>query len=292
MKILIPDTTGSNISQHYRNLLPNFRIRGIDHPEIVGDHPHGAWCGWNAAAPVQARAGNARHELVFLQLLSANGAAKHFQEILLETIAAEKPDYISMSWGTWDRQDELLQALLTMRWADFVATFKALRQQLGFVAFAAAGNDESMDAQPDVAHPQRNLPEDLFIIGSTNARGFPSEFSADGLVHGVLIGEQCISPDALGQWHLWRGTSATAPKACGVAASRGLTHAETLALIIAQAQHPPAWAERRPHPKWGYGSLEHLWQADMSWLDPSLRPPRHMRGIINTHALALDGIHE
>ena len=288
MKILVPDTTGGNISQAYRNLLPNITIRGISHPANVGDHPHGAWCGWLAAAPLQAVGG--KHELVFLQILHNNGTFANFEEILLETIAKERPDYISMSWGSWDRQDKQLAQRFQTHWEPFAQQFSALRQEIGFVAFAAAGNNDKNNATPDVAYPQRILPDQLYIVGSTNAQGIPSTFSADGPVHTVAIGEQCLSPDASGAWHLWRGTSAACPKVCGSMAARGLTHDEVHTILLADAEHPPAWTDRRPHPKWGYGSVEFLWQNDVAQLPPSLRPPRNLRGVQSLYAQALDGL--
>jgi subtilisin family serine protease len=285
MKILIPDTLGSTISPAYRALLPSIAFRGIDHPEIVGDHPHGAWCGWLCGAPLQA-AGVEDVEIVFLQLLSADGAAPDFQERLLETIEAERPDYISMSWGSWDRQDELTRAFLSMRWSRYAERFAALRADIGFTAFAAAGNDDRNNAGHDVAYPQAMQTDDVWVIGSTNARGIPSEFSGDGPVDAVAIGEQCLSPDQAGAWHLWRGTSAACPKVCGAMAAVGIRHNDMPAVLL-EAEHPGTYT--RPHPKWGWGSLEESWQSTVAALPPEIHPPRHLAGVLTTHASALDG---
>lgn len=287
MKILIPDTLGSNISPAYRALLPNLTLRGIDHPEIVGDHPHGAWCGWLCGAPLQAAGG--KHEIVFLQVLSSDGAASDFRDRLLDVIEQERPDYISMSWGSWDRQDDLTNMFLNMSWRKYTEKFAALRKEIGFTAFSAAGNNDANNSRHDVAFPQVLQAGELYIIGSSDAYGIPSKFSADGPVHAMAIGDQCVSPDASGSWHLWRGTSAACPKICGAIAARGLLHDEIPDLLYHQAEHPPAWTDRRPHPKWGYGSLEWMWQADIAKLPPELLPPRHISQINSTHAYSLDG---
>lgn len=279
MKILIPDTLGSRISQKYRDLLPNLTIRGIDHPDIIGDNPHGAWCGWLAGAPLQALGGH--HELVFLQMLSSAGTVENWADLICETIAAEKPDVVSCSWGAWDMDDRLREIFYTVGYDRYLKNLLKLKEELGFVLVGAAGNDDDNDEDVDTVFPQRMIPQHMWIVGATDVYGVPLPWSADGFVHTVMIGSKCMSPGNDGKWDLWQGTSAACPKFAGVVAAMGWNDAQITAALREYAEHPAELAANRPHTKWGWGSLEHAWQNLVAVLPQKLRPPRAIN-LLNT----------
>jgi hypothetical protein len=274
MKILIPDTMGSRISQAYRDLLPGISFRGIDAPDVVGDHPHGAWCGWLAGAPLQAR--GIKAEIVFLQILSSAGTIRNWADILLDTIEREKPDVISCSWGAWDGDDELGEIFLRAAYSRYVDRLLELKAKQKFILVCAAGNDDANDADLDVAYPQKLMPDNAWIIGATDAWGIPVPWSADGFVDACMIGSKCASPDNDGKWSLWQGTSAACPKFAGMVAAMGWTDEEIMSAIQTGAECPAEWAESRPHTKWGWGSMEWGWQDIVAGLPAGLRPPTRM----------------
>lgn len=277
MKILIPDTQGSALSPAYRALLPNIRMRGIDHPDLVSTSPHGAWCGWLAGAPLQARGVDA--EIVFLQILGDNGTAPNWVDLLLDTIAREKPDVVSCSWGAWDQDDELVDMWMDFSYRPYVTRLLELKKELGFIIVCAAGNNDSNDSDPDTAYPQRLMGDNAWIIGATDVHGVPTPWSADGRVHAVMVGSKCISPSPDGSWQLWQGTSAACPKFAGMIAAMGWSDDEILSALQIGAEHPAAFAERRPHTKWGYGSMELGWQNLVADLPADLRPPRALSSL-------------
>jgi hypothetical protein len=271
MKLLIADTQGSALSPAYRALLPNLTLRGIDHPDLRPHSPHGAWCGWLAGAPLQARGIAA--EIVFLQILGPSGTGKDWVDFLLSHIAAEKPDVVSCSWGAWDQDDDFGEIFMRAAYNRYVEQLLSLKKDLGFRIVCAAGNDDFNDEDLDVAYPQKLMPDNAWIIGATDANGIPTLWSADGYVDAVMIGSKCASPDASGRWHLWQGTSAACPKFAGLIAAMGWNDEEILSILQSGAQHPAEWADQRPHTKWGWGSMEFGWQDIVRDLPRELRPP-------------------
>ncbi len=289
MKILIPDTQGSTLSPRYRAHLPRLTLRGIDHPDIRTASPHGAWCGWLAGAPLQARGVDA--EIVFLQILGDNGTPGDWADYLLSHIAAEKPDVISCSWGAWDQDDDFGELFLRVAYNRYVQQLLDLKKELGFRIVCAAGNDDANDPDPDVAYPQKLMPDNAWIIGATDAWGVPTPWSADAHVDAVMIGSKVASPAPDGSWHLWQGTSAACPKFAGVIAAMDWTDDQILSALQTGAEHPANWAASRPHTKWGYGSFEFAWQNLVADLPPDLRPPRVLSALHTTHENHPDGKH-
>jgi len=278
MKILVADSQGAKLSQAYAKHFGSNLIRGYNHPDAKTHSDHGAWCGWNACAPL---IGTRPFELIFVQLFDGNGFLPHALDFFLTALEREAPDYVNMSWGAW-ADDELFRELLNSQFKTFVTQFKDLQERLQFNAFAAAGNDDDNNSRVDTAWPQRYLTEHLNIVGSTNARGFPSRFSGDGHTLLTMVGEYSVSLGMDGRPYRWAGTSSASPKALGVAAYRKLTFTEFREYVKRNTFYPQEFAASRPHPKWGYGSLEHEWQTAM--LDYTLDQPVNM-----TFVNCLDG---
>jgi hypothetical protein len=81
------------------------------------------------------------------------------------------------------------------------------------------------------------------------------------------------------------GTSFACPKDVGLAAALGLSQEQMERFTVAGARRPepppsgPPWTV--PHPKWGYGSMEHEWQALAARVYPTIvggasRQPTYM----------------
>jgi hypothetical protein len=287
MKILIPDTLGSRISPAYRALLPDITFRGIDHPEVVGDNQHGAWCGWLAGAPLQAR--GIKAEIVFLQILSTNGTVRNWADLLLDTIEREQPDVVSCSWGAWDGDDDLSEIFLRASFSRYVDRLLELKAKRNFILVCASGNDDNYDEDMDVAYPQKLMPDNAWIIGATDPYGVPMPWSGDGFVDAVMIGSKCASPGNDGNWELWQGTSAACPKFAGMVAAMGWSDEEILSAIQTGAQCPAEWAESRPHTKWGWGSMEFAWQNLVADLPEALKPPLLLNRYDTTYENWKDG---
>jgi len=289
MKILIPDTQGSRLSDRYRKLLPNVTFRGIDHADLEGVdvNPHGAWCGWLAGAPLQALGGN--HEIVFLQILGPNGPVENWPDLICETIKAEKPDVVSCSWGAWDQDDKMREIFYVVGYDRYVKNLLKLKAEMGFVLVCASGNDDDNDEDIDLVYPQIMMPEQAWIIGATDPYGVPTPWSADGYVDAMMIGDRCMSPDQDGRWHLWKGTSAACPKFAGMVAANGWDDVAIRASLETLAEYPADFEGQRPHAKWGWGSMEWGWQELASRLDSAHRPPRAINAFALTYLTCLDG---
>lgn len=175
MKILVIDTQGPNgISQTYRELLPGVRIRGRELASVADQpcSPHGAWCGWLAAAP-RAAAG-VETDLVFVRCFDGrNRWITGCEPWLLDVIEAEQPDYVSRSWGAWDGDDPLQRQIAMAAFQKFGAEYSELiASDDGPADFGASGNNDANDADPDVAFPQAQLAR-CNVIGACDQRRLP-----------------------------------------------------------------------------------------------------------------------
>ena len=276
MKIAIVDTQGPNfIGAQYRALLPGVRISGFEPRAVRGTpcHAHGALCGWLAAAPVVAAGRDL--ELVFVRCFDQQaGWIKDADAWILDRIEEIRPDYVSRSWGAWDGDDPLQRQMAYLSFAQFAKDYAPMIAPGGITDFGAAGNEDANDSDTDIAFPQAVLPR-CNIIGAHDRAGRPCKWSGDGAnVSCCMWADRVWSPNAAGEWVLWRGTSAATPKACGAAAADGLLTEEWRLLAIDHAQRPRGYAAAElPHPKWGYGSMEWAWQEPMKKLPANLRPP-------------------
>lgn len=265
-KIIIADTIGNHLTEAYRALLPDVPMFGHSHPDEPSvnypPHNHGAWCGWLAGVPCQtvAREHGRKFELHFVSVFRPNATAyPDGMQFLMDKIAEIRPHVVSRSFGSWDRDNQFTDMMLREFFNEWSPQWFALQDDIGFIDIAAAGNSDEMDADNDVSSPQKYMPDRSVIVGSCRRDGTPSDFSGDGQgVACLMWGDRIISPGLAGDWHLWRGTSAACPKLAGVAAVQVDTRDELRDLIHQEATFPTG--AQRPHPKWGYGTCEHLWQ--------------------------------
>ncbi len=282
MKIMVIDTQGPNgFTQAYRDLLPGVRIRGRELASVAGQActPHGAWCGWLAAAPRAAT--GVQTELVFVRCFDGqNRWIQDCEPWLLDTIEAEQPDYVSRSWGAWDGDDALQRQFAMAGFERFTAGYsELLADDDGPADFGAAGNNDRNDADDDVAFPQAQLSL-CNVTGACDRRGVPCVWSGDGRgVLCVMWGDRVLSPDAKGIWTLWSGTSAATPKACGAAAALELTTDGWREWVRNNATRPKDWKGALPHPKWGWGCEEESWQLPMKRYAPIREIAARMRNI-------------
>lgn len=286
MKILVIDTQGPNgLSPAYRALLPGVKIRGRELAAVAGQPctPHGAWCGWLAAAP-RAAAGVAT-ELVFVRCFDGrNQWINGCEPWLLDIVEAEQPDYVSRSWGAWDGDDPLQRQLAMAGFERFAADYSDLiEHDDGPADFGAAGNEDANDADDDVAFPQAQLAR-CNVIGACNRRGVAAEWSGDGRgVLCVMWGDGVWSPDGSGKWTLWSGTSAATPKACGAAAALELSTNGWRQWVRDNATRPAGWTGPVPHAKWGFGCAEEAWQAFMKGAPAGMRRPQTALANVTAH---------
>lgn len=278
MKILIIDTQGELISDAYRAMLPGILLRGIEAPSTRGTpcHPHGSFCGWLCGIPIIG-AGVQDVELIFVRIFDQNAnAIEEAHQLILDAIEEEVPDYISCSWGAWDGDNPLTEQTMPELFADLLPEYTRLKEEIGFVDFWAAGNDDANDADNDIDFPQRKIPG-AFIVGAAAKSGVPMVWSGDGYgVSCVMWGDRVYSPDQAGRWTLWSGTSAATPKLCGAAAAR-IWSASQLndALVKLDPTCRPSGQWELPHPKWGFGNAELYWQKFAQLVPPGLLPPTH-----------------
>ena len=274
-KIMVIDTQGESIGDLYRLRLPGITLRGVEMDSTRGTpcHEHGAFCGWLAGIPAIAAGGEC--ELVFVRIFDKDAAwIVGCENWMLDVIAAERPDYISRSWGAWDGDDKLQSLYGQVAFQEFVPAFLKLQAEIGFVDFGAAGNSDKNDSDADVDYPQSQMIETCNIIGACRRNGVPTDWSGDGKgVQCVMWADLVYSPDMAGAWRLWSGTSAATPKACGACAAFGddlASWRKRIELICSR----PAGEWEIPHPKWGYGCAEDLWQ-NFAKRTPGLLPPIH-----------------
>ncbi len=271
---MVIDTQGPIISPAYAALLPGIHLRGIEPEALRGTpcHPHGALCGWLAGAPLVGA--KVAAEIVFVRIFDRNAKWSATSQFILDAISKEQPDYITRSWGAWDGDSAMgeLQAQTVME--DFIGPYQALQKRIGFLDFGAAGNNDENDDDNDVDFPQRVL-DDSYVIGACHRHGVPTKWSGDGSnVLCVMWGDRVYSPDQGGRWTLWSGTSAACPKACGAAAAmneEGLSFRGAVHALPADSRPAGNW--KLPHPKWGWGCAEDLWQRYVARLPQRLMPP-------------------
>jgi len=261
MKILmIADTQGSAISDAYRELVPGVEFRGVEPDALRGQDclAHGAQCGWLAARALAEAEDDWR--VLFVRLMDKAGKfIAGWEDFLLDQIALHEPAIVSRSWGAWDGDTQLGGVMARLTTERFAEAYAPLKRELGFLDFAAAGNNDENDRDPDIVYPQAAL-DFSHIIGSHRRCGVADGWSADGSgMECCMWGSGIQAPDQFARFFIVFGTSETAPKAAGVCGAYGLDDAGWLALVQATAVQPSGdWD--LPHPKWGWGSMEHHWQ--------------------------------
>ena len=274
-KVMIIDSQGEQITDVYRSLLPGVAMRGVEQKITRGTecHPHGALCGWNAAIPLIGT--GLPFEIIFVRIFDKDAKwVDGSEEFILKTIAQERPNYISRSWGAWDGDDAMQNYWASVAFDEFVPEYKRLQAEIGFVDFGAAGNSDNNDADRDVDYPQVQMPEICNIIGACARNGVPTKWSGDGAgVQCVMWGHLVYSPDMTGRWILWSGTSAATPRACGACAALGDDLASWRRRLVNLPEScRPRGDWKLPHPKWGYGCAEDLWQIFARRVPANLLP--------------------
>lgn len=275
-KLLIIDTQGEAISEEYQALLPGAKLRGIEMETTRGTscHEHGALCGWLSAIPLIGA--GFEFEIVFVRVFDKDAVwIPNCESWMLDVIREEKPNYVSRSWGAADADSQLSEMYAQLSFSEWAAAYRALVAELGIVDFGAAGNSDENDADVDVDFPQRDLADVVNVIGACDRSGVPTKWSGDGAgVQCVMWADLVYSPDMTGKWVLWSGTSAATPKACGACAALGYTREQWLTkLKNLPAGCRPAGDWTLPHPKWGYGCAEDLWQNFARRVPAGLLPP-------------------
>lgn len=270
-KIMIIDTQGPNgISDKYAALLPNCTFRGYELGGVAGTpcHPHGLMCGYLAGVIQQEPT-----EIIFVRIFDQQAKSIAFTEAwIFAVIEQERPDVINRSWGLWDQDTAMGEASGEAGWIKWAEKYAALQNELRFVDFAAAGNDDCNDADTDIDFPHRLMPECSNIIGSCRRDGIPSEFSGDGPgVQGVAWAERIYLCNN-GNWDLGSGTSFAAPKMAGVCALYGLSNKQWREYVRLKATRPKGF-DSVVSPKWGHGCLEHTWQEALSKVPERCHPP-------------------
>ncbi len=270
-KIMVIDTQGEQITDAYRALLPDISIRGYELKKTRGTpcHEHGALCGWLAAVPCQAARIEA--QLIFVRVFDKKAAwVPGAEDLILQVISDEQPDYVSRSWGAWDQDSQMGSLMAKASFGEFTQRYLELMETIGFADFGAAGNDDFNDRDNDIDYPQRVI-SGCNIIGACDRVGRPTIWSGDGPeLQCLMWGDRVWSPDIHGKWHVWSGTSASTPKACGGCAALQFNDRAWKQYVMAFADSPAGIA--RPHPKFGYGCMEHVWQepiqklrSDLAW---------------------------
>ena len=269
-KIMIIDTQGPDgISDAYRNLLPTCSIRGHQQPIVAGTpcHPHGLMCGHLAGLIQQDQT-----ELIFVRIFDADAKAiPGAADWALDMIRLERPDVISRSWGAWDKDTDIGDMTGRIGWKKWAEQYAKLQMNIGFVDFAAAGNNDNNDPDPDVDYPHCLLPT-TNIIGSCQRNGVPSVFSGDG------PGVQCVAwAERIylcnnGKFEIGSGTSFAAPKMAGLCALRKADQPEWARLVHAKATRPIS-STLEHSVKWGFGCMEDLYQAALADIPTCFLPP-------------------
>jgi len=258
--IAILDTQGPEVSSAYRELLPGVEVVGAEPESLRGRacHPHGAWCGWLAAVPSIGAQRPIR--IAFIRVFDEAPNWVATPDWIAGAIREFRPQFVSRSFGAWDGDDPIVAKFAREATRELSAMLAALREEVGFVSFAAAGNNDRNDRDPDVAIPQ-DREEWTHVIGACRRDGTPAPWSGDGRnVRCVMWADDVWSPGPDGRWWKWRGTSAAAPKACGAAAASGMGDATYLEHLMRWASRPRGRKHELPHRKWGWGCDEDHWQ--------------------------------
>ncbi len=279
MKLLIVDTQGEQISEAFKKLLPGLELIGHEMAETRGTpcHEHGSFCGWLSGVPLVVVGGH--HEVHFARIFDQQAReVVNSDQWLLDLIAQLRPDVISRSWGLWDQDSELGAMAGRIMYGDWVSEYVKLQADIGFVDFGAAGNEDELDADNDVAFPQQLMPDVSNIIGACRRDGVPTEWSSDGDgVQCVMWGDKIWSPDQNGLFRLWSGTSAATPKAAGACAASGLFNLSWREAVIQTADKP--YGAELPHPKYGFGCMEEAWQKFARIAPAAIMPPHSVLGV-------------
>lgn len=280
MKILVVDTVGSSpVSDAYRAKLPSFDFIGFEPPGFDSTqrcHDHGWQCGYYAGLLLSES--SERHLMGFARIFDGQGRPiRGSDQFILDVVKDFQPDIVTRSYGMWDNDDKLTDLYGQRAYSGWAREYESLSKEVGLLDFGAAGNNDArVDYDWDVDYPQKIMP-DCVVVGSHNRKGIPSDFSGDGpQVTLSMWGESVYLLNGDGSWSYGSGTSFACPKAAGLAARAGISSSKHVMVdyIKRHATYPRDWpGTKLPHPKWGYGSLEHIYQSYMLELSESVLPP-------------------
>lgn len=265
MKLMVVDTVGGNrFSDEYQSLLPGIKLRGLELKDDGECHEHGYQVGYLGGCLLPLIEGN--HEIVYVRIFDGKGRpVKGSNEWLLDVIESEKPDAVNHSWGQFDGDDRLGDLWGQKAWTKWAERYAAILRDNEITSFSAAGNsDASAPGQPeldeDVDYPWKLIPFINNIIASHQRSGVPSYFSGDGRgVQCAFWADRIFAPLNSGEFVITSGTSFASPKAMAVWSYYVQTYGAWRPFVIDNAAKND-WKGNLPHPKWGYGSLEHTFQ--------------------------------
>ncbi len=283
---MVIDSQGpGHIDQVYRDTLPNCVFSGHEPAAVAGTpcHPHGAQAGYYAACLLTPENGFNKGdvEVVFARVFDSRAEAiPGVDDWMLDIIARERPDIVNRSWGLAVSGCDWGRMIGEATWGPWVEKFEALRKDIGFVDFGAAGNSGNWTKDNTVNYPQRMLSRSV-IVGACRRDGRASVFSSDGPeVDCVAWGEDIylLSGD---HWDVGSGTSFSCPKMAGLCAVMGYDYDQFQALIDSDSFTRPRNATRSN--KWGRGNGEDLYQRYFSQLPKRQLTPDAVPALATTY---------
>lgn len=272
--VMVIDTVGGYYSTYYAALFPGVEII-CEQPDsdLPPPHPHGFQVGYYAGVSLLPK-----DKLIFVRIFDERGQPlPGCDEWMLEMIEKHTPHVVCRSWGMWDGDTNTGAMRGKVAYGAWTEKYRALQARLGFIDFAAAGNDDDNDEDSDIDFPQQLMPDVSNIIGSTRRNGVPSRFSGDGPGLQCVAWAEDVPLCTNGFWQRGSGTSFAAPKAAGMCAHYRLLQRADWAqyvMSLGAGRRPLAWRGELPHPKWGWGNIEPDYQEMLKMLEPARRPPR------------------
>lgn len=291
-RIAIVDTVGSisQLAPSYKSHFPF--VAEWKGKNLTGDrrkpHPHGSMCAekalqplWDSTEPVV---------VYFLQIFDSQGGfATDDTEILsqLEAWAKEDPSglYVNNSWGMYvgtDRGSASAKHQAQL-WKDFIRSTEA-------VVTWAAGNDGDYLPGEDNDMPQSLLTGVSSKIGSMSARGVPSSFSGDSKLGRPLCvywaEDVKLYNGVSGKIEIGSGTSFAAPDHTGLMCALGYDFKGSVEFCRLAAAGPDK-ARKKPHPKFGFGSMQGVLRKKVE-ASPYLLNGIRARGIKESPAVWFD----
>lgn len=273
MKVMVIDTVGTQFPDYFKSYFPNVKIRGYDLTDQIVTHPHGYQAGYYATILLNLMPGE--HEAVYVRIFDGNGVPiPKSNEWMLDVIADEMPDVITNSWGQWDGDNRLNDALANYSWANWAVKYNQIISAYRCASFFAAGNNDQNDSDSDIDYPGKLVYPLSACIGSHRRNGIPSEFSGDGKQVVASFWAEHVQLLSGDKWERGSGTSFACPKAAGLAAYLKMDTLAFAHYAEDNGSKPDYFHGDLPNAKWGWGSLEHKYQEKLSMLSENLRPPR------------------
>ena len=269
-RIVIIDTVGS-----VESLVPAFRAHfpfvsewaGYEADYLAGEpcHPHGAMCCEKALQPL-FDVGPVK--VYFLRVFDANGVFSLSDDEILSVLGSWADEdtsriYVNCSWGMYvggrdSNRDWFTQA---EKWRDF------LRKHTNVVVTWASGNDGDYQPDNDNDMPQSLLTDCSFKIGSMALDGVPSKFSSDSTLGRPICvywaEDVKLFNGVKGTIDIGSGTSFAAPMHTGLMCRLDLDFQQGVEFCRENAIGPVN-ERTQPHPKFGYGTMQHMYGAAIS----------------------------